>query len=209
MKTFSSKNMQCEVKSVCTAFPTYCLSFESELVLCLHLISPRAWGIVFISAYCLWYVMLILAWIHLILITAYCLWYLMPIQMSLIWLCAHAWYHCLPLFNLIWSTDTTVNGPKYIELYKVCLEYNARHYMDFLAFTIFYDLWLFCCKNVLCVAECYRHDIAMNLQHQNCRIFALCVSWHLVSSVTSVTMFLHLSICSNFQHLQRKLVSSL
>ena len=32
---------------------------ESELVLCLHLISPCGRGIVLISSYCLWYLMLI------------------------------------------------------------------------------------------------------------------------------------------------------
>ena len=36
----------------------------------------------------------------------------------------------------------------------------------------------FCCKNALCVAGCYRCDIAANLQHQNCCKFALCVSRH-------------------------------
>ena len=46
---------------------------EPELVLCLCLISLHGWGIVWISSY-------------------YCLWYLMPIQLSLSWFCAHAWY---------------------------------------------------------------------------------------------------------------------
>ena len=41
--------MQCEVKTV-SAFAVYCLSLESKLVLCLHLISPHGWGIVLISA---------------------------------------------------------------------------------------------------------------------------------------------------------------
>ena len=43
---------------------------EPELVLCSHLISPCGWGIVLIKY----------------------LWYLMPIQLSLSWFCAHAWY---------------------------------------------------------------------------------------------------------------------
>ena len=42
--------MQCEVKTVSLTFAIYCLSLESELVLCLHLISPCGWGIVLISA---------------------------------------------------------------------------------------------------------------------------------------------------------------
>ena len=40
--------MQCEVKTVST-FAIYCLSLESELVLCSCLISPSGWGIVLIS----------------------------------------------------------------------------------------------------------------------------------------------------------------
>ena len=73
MKTFSSKNVQCEVKTVSLTFAIYCLSLESELVLFLHLISPCGWGIVWISSY-------------------YCLWYLMLIQLSLSWFCACTWY---------------------------------------------------------------------------------------------------------------------
>ena len=37
---------------------------ESELVLCLCLISPRGWGIVLISSYCLWYLMPISMFIY-------------------------------------------------------------------------------------------------------------------------------------------------
>ena len=38
---------------------------ESELVLCLHLTSPRGWGIVLISSYyCFWYLMLISMFIY-------------------------------------------------------------------------------------------------------------------------------------------------
>ena len=73
MKTFSSKNIQCEVKTVSLTFAIYCLTLESELVLFLHLISPHGWGIVWISSY-------------------YCLWYLMLIQLSLSRFCAHTWY---------------------------------------------------------------------------------------------------------------------
>ena len=36
----------------------------------------------------------------------------------------------------------------------------------------------FCCENALCVAGCYHHNIAANLQCQNCGKFALCVSRH-------------------------------
>ena len=45
--------MQCKVKTVSLTFAIYCLSLESELVLCSRLISPCGWGIVLISAYCL------------------------------------------------------------------------------------------------------------------------------------------------------------
>ena len=45
--------MQCKLKTVSLTFAIYCLSLESELVLCLCLISPCGWGIVLISAYCL------------------------------------------------------------------------------------------------------------------------------------------------------------
>ena len=37
----------------------------------------------------------------------------------------------------------------------------------------------FCCKNMLCVAGCYRRDIMVNLQCQNHGKFAFCVSRHL------------------------------
>ena len=73
MKTFSSKNMQCEVKTVALTVAIYFLSLESELVLFLCPIFPCGWGIVWIPSY-------------------YCLWYLMLIQLSLSWFCAHTWY---------------------------------------------------------------------------------------------------------------------
>ena len=46
----SNSNVQCKVKTVSLTFAIYCLSLGSELVLCLHLISPCGWGIVLISA---------------------------------------------------------------------------------------------------------------------------------------------------------------
>ena len=131
---------------------------ESELVLYLCLISPHGQGIVLISAYCLWYLtlilawihlilisayclwylMLILAWIHLILISAYCLWYLMPIQMRLSWFCAHAWYHCL---------FTTIQSPLWFSKYCDCFSNFCRGFP-------FVFPSKFCHKNALCVAGC-------------------------------------------------------
>ena len=105
MKTFSSKNVQCEVKTISLTFTIYCLSLEPELVLFLHLISPCSWGIVWISSYyCLWYLMLILlslSWFcactWYLLAAGVLFWYnvsgiLMPIQLSPSWFCACTWY---------------------------------------------------------------------------------------------------------------------
>ena len=74
--------------------------------------------------------------------------------------------------------DTT-NGKYILSKTKKCLLSVASNHLLMLLYfcTEFPEIRR---ENVLCVAGCYRHDIAANSQHQNRGKFALCVSRHLL-----------------------------
>ena len=103
---FSSKNVQCEVKTIST-FAIYCLSLESKLVLYSCLISPHGWGIVLISA-------------------SLADFGLNTLDLDISFLLslvsnANTDDFELVLCSCMISTNTTVNGPEYKEYYSCIL----------------------------------------------------------------------------------------
>ena len=159
-----------------------------------------SWGIVFdISFFCLWYVMLILAWIHLIL-SWFCDFGLNTLDSELVlsFCLEYTWFWVgfviLPWIHLIlsWFCDfalNTLDSELVLCLHLIyqnagyCFWYQVYCLWQYKKYHV--SIWHFFSseihhKNMLCVAGCCCCNIAMKMQ-QKC--VALCVSWHLPSWV--------------------------